>query len=459
MTSGGGRVELESVVVGPSPILNADVNEVVFFSDGEPNHHLQNDGDVDDDGNEQDQIDEAADEITAIETDGVGPDQAFNIDAFGANVTGNLTATIDGADADNDANAGAGDDDVVILSDGGVDIASVSAWSNAVIDVANLVDANDSGDGVGSDGSPDAELNGTEVLRFDFGPGTDYDGVGDYTTLGFNGPAITSATFTLDDNNGGGDTTFAWTVHFVGGGSEAGSQVVTNDEGVTITATLPANIGKTIDYIEFNVTSGQGRVDLQSVVLAEPPAMQILDQIDTGGDADNITTNDGLGDVLAPLLQSIAGSDAVLGDPVPFDISALVDFGTDGANSGGGLHSDDFPRAALGGGIVSNGLPVWIVSDGTTLTGFVNDGVGGNEFNDGSDTEVFTLVLNPDGTGTFTLIEGVSDGGVDETVHLEFGQFVTATDRDFDRITLLQDDICFIVPKTEPAAGDADAQR
>jgi T1SS-143 domain-containing protein len=419
VTGGTGRVDLESVTVGNGPIPSADVNQVIFFSDGEPNRQLENDGDVDDTGT-QNAVDEAQDEIEAIENAG------FTIEAFGANVTGSLTATIDASDGDNDANLGAGDDDVVILSDNGVAIALVSAWSNSTIDVANLVDANDSSDGIGSDGFPDENLNGTEVLRFDFGPGSDYDNAGNFTTLGFNGPNVTSATFTFDDNNGGGDTVFAWTIHFVGGGTQTGSRTVTNDENETLTGT-GANAGKFIDYIEFNVTSGQGRIDLQSVGLGEPIGQHILDQIDSN-DAQNITDDEGLGDAYAPLIASLGGGGSGGGSAsASAELSTIVASGAD-ENVTFSFKTDVTPL--LNQNLKSGGIALFytvaVNPNGDDIIA-ATKGQGG--------PVVFTLTLEQDGTATFNLVGNLDHGGED-FLEIEFDGMIVAVDHDGDPVAV-----------------------
>ena len=127
-----------------------------------------------------------------------------------------------------------GDDDntaYVLTDNNGVRIAVVSAWEPFASNQLDDVDSNSDGFGVNDDDDLDQT---DEMLRFDFGAFTDFDGAGDFgragEAVGFRGSEVTSATFTLDDNNGSGDTVFAWTIYFVGGGSESGSQTVTNDE-------------------------------------------------------------------------------------------------------------------------------------------------------------------------------------------------------------------------------------
>ena len=152
--------------------------------------------------------------------------------------------------------------------------------------------------------------------------------------------------------------------------------------------------------------------------------------------------------IIAGLGSGGGGGGGGLGVPVPFDLSSLLDFGTDGPNTGGGFALKTFAPQLLGGGILSDSLPVWIDSNGTILTGFINDGAGGaNGTRDIDDTVVFTLTLNPDGTGTFVINQGLEDAVEDGEVHLDLGHFVTATDGDYDAVTLAPSDLCFIVPE------------
>ncbi|SIP97922.1 T1SS-143 domain-containing protein [Rhizobium sp. RU33A] len=81
---GYGDVDLQSVTTlatQPGTLPNADVNQLIFLSDGEPN--MTNNGNA----NVSQAIAAIQNELTAIKTDGdtTGPDQAFKIEAFGIN--------------------------------------------------------------------------------------------------------------------------------------------------------------------------------------------------------------------------------------------------------------------------------------------------------------------------------------------------------------------------------------
>ncbi|QLF71649.1 VWA domain-containing protein (plasmid) [Peteryoungia desertarenae] len=86
VTSGRGDVDLDSVETAPVPpgtIPNADINKLIFISDGEPN--MTNDND---DVSANEAISAIGNEVTAIETAGNRGqlDQKFTIEAFGIKV-------------------------------------------------------------------------------------------------------------------------------------------------------------------------------------------------------------------------------------------------------------------------------------------------------------------------------------------------------------------------------------
>ena len=111
----------------------------------------------------------------------------------------------------------------------------------------------DLSDGWGVQGGTQRGRQYGQVLRFDFGSFNNF-GVANYTYGQLAGVDVLSATFTLDDNNGGGNTNFGYTIHFVGGATQSGSTIVNNVEtNVTLTGT-GGNAGALIDYIEFTVT-------------------------------------------------------------------------------------------------------------------------------------------------------------------------------------------------------------
>ena len=79
--------------------------------------------------------------------------------------------------------------------------------------------------------------------------------------MGFDGPAVTSATFLLSNPDNNDDADFEWTIHFVGGGRNGlGSDGQRRRHGDD--RRHDGNAGTEIAYIEFGVTAGEGRVEL-----------------------------------------------------------------------------------------------------------------------------------------------------------------------------------------------------
>ncbi|MGH8680798.1 MAG: VWA domain-containing protein, partial [Burkholderiales bacterium] len=320
------------------PLATANVNKLLFISDGLPNRAFSGNG-----TSTVDTVDEAGalghltgsgfdgdtvSEINVIETDSDGPgaDIAFPIEAVGIALGGADITTSD--DSGNDVNAAGGgenNDDGVLLGNGSTTIALVSGWASSGLTLADIVDANGDTGGIGVEGgASDAELDPGEVLRVDFGPGADYDGAGtNYSTLGFNGPNITSATFNLM-NFGAGSHVVNYRVFYTDATSEAVTPVGFSVDDFNDVVIL-ADPGKFIDYIEFTIPGGEesGEIDLDSVVLADPPALAVLDQVEGAPAgpphvADNITTAEELSDIIGELAGSTtvataAGSDVING--------------------------------------------------------------------------------------------------------------------------------------------------
>ncbi|WP_432288653.1 tandem-95 repeat protein (plasmid) [Aminobacter sp. BA135] len=124
---------------------------------------------------------------------------------------------------------------------------------------------------------------------------------------------------------------------------------------------------------------------------------------------------------------------------------SLVDFGQDGPHptKAFGLVTQATP---VDSGFNSKGGDVVIVSDGTTLTGYVNVG-GGAGFDAGTDRAVFTLVVGGDGSYVFTLIDQIDHPALtgqpgDDAENLltnsgiDLSSFVVAMDGDGDTIGL-----------------------
>ncbi|HWP25070.1 MAG TPA: VWA domain-containing protein [Xanthobacteraceae bacterium] len=321
---------------GDDPLNVAGVkNHLLFVSDGEPNRVLQGDGTTvveavstigalrslngtyDPPGTASDDTDS---EIEAI----LGAD--YKIDAVGIDVG---IFTIDGSDdTNNDVNTlgGSGnDDDGVFLFSGSTTIALVSGWSSTSLASTSIVDANGGTGGIGvQGGASSSTLDAGEVLRFDFGPGTDYDGAGPYTTLGFNGPEVTSATFVMR-SFGAGSHSINYQVFYTD--STSGPVTPFNFTGSTSpNLVINAPAGKSIDYIAFIGQAGNsGLVDLESVQSPDTPALLVLDDVEDGiigptggGAATNATSPTDLNGLISTLggstvIPTAAGSDVIVG--------------------------------------------------------------------------------------------------------------------------------------------------
>ena len=326
-----GDVDLQSIVTMPATpgtLPNADVNSLIFISDGNPNTANDDNGAAISVGaqtaiNHILGIADGSNEVGNTETDGDGPglDQAFTIEAFhvgSPTTTLNVNNLISSYDAN--SNGGSGNTDTArIIGNGSTQIALVSGWTAPGTANSQLQDVEGSnGDGIDDGWGIDNEnVESPELLRFDFGSFNSF-GVTNFTSGGFSGVPVTSATFTLDDNNGSGTTTFNYTIHFVGGATQTGSNTINGSTDVTLNGT-GGNAGAQIAYIEFTVSGGgaSGDIDLQSVV-TPAPGLALLDQVEgTGGDADSITAPGDLANSLSALIASLAGTPGNDGDCGP----------------------------------------------------------------------------------------------------------------------------------------------
>ena len=157
-----------------------------------------------------------------------------------------------------------------------------------------------------------------------------------------------------------------------------------------------------------------------------------------------------------PLLPSeLVGTGSAVAIGAAGALNALVDFGADGPGALG-FHLVT-PGAPVDSGLTSQGAHVLIVSDGTTLHGYVESGNGAG-FAVG-DREVFTLTVASDGSYVFTLKDQLDHPSLDNlpgdntenllAAPLDLSSFVVATDGDGDSVSLgsgtfliqVQDDI------------------
>ncbi|THV21034.1 DUF5801 repeats-in-toxin domain-containing protein [Peteryoungia ipomoeae] len=331
----------------------------------------------------------------------------------------------------------------------------------------------------------------TEVLRFDFGTFNDFDNDGAYHNReSFNGVPVTSATFNLDRQASSGVTNFEYTAYFVDGSlAQTGSLPVSGHDAPLTIVGLDGNAGKQIAYIEFRVTSGRGDVDLDTVQTAPVPPGTIPDAdvnqlifISDGlpnravgdnnatpieamdaikeeleaivqqgnrpgdqafeieafavGSAPNLTvlgqvengTAQDLKDTtlvkeFADLIDSLGGVEGSQTGtaPVAFNIGSLVTVGADQPIAFTLKDTSASVEALRAEGLKYGGNDLDYEIEGNTVTAKVGS------------TVVFTLVLQANGQGTFTLNKPV-DGPGDKVI--DFSTLIQAEDRDGDAVSL-----------------------
>jgi len=128
------------------------------------------------------------------------------------------------------------------------------------------------------------------------------------------------------------------------------------------------------------------------------------------------------------------------------DLSGLI---ADGADEPAGFALKTFDALDFGAITAFGGQQVRIISDGTTLTAFVDTGNAPGDL-DAGDTEVFTLTLSPQGEAVFTLLEEL-DHNLGPQLDLDFGPLIDVTDTDGDTIPLNSGD--YVVTVNSPAGG------
>ncbi|MER9788668.1 DUF5801 repeats-in-toxin domain-containing protein, partial [Mesorhizobium sp. M0162] len=166
-------------------------------------------------------------------------------------------------------------------------------------------------------------------------------------------------------------------------------------------------------------------------------------QVTANVDEDGLHNSQSTGNADNPQLDGeVTGTNSAVAIGAAGALNAIVDFGSDGPNatSAFGLVTQTTPSDS---GFDSKGGNVLIVSDGTTLTGYVDVGAGAG-YQAGTDRPVFTLTVGADGSYVFTLIDQIdhptlpgdstentlANGGID------LSAFVVAKDGDGDTIGL-----------------------
>ncbi|MER9035636.1 VCBS domain-containing protein, partial [Mesorhizobium sp. M0924] len=175
------------------------------------------------------------------------------------------------------------------------------------------------------------------------------------------------------------------------------------------------------------------------------PKVTGIAQVTANVDEDGLHNSQSTGnaDNLQP--GEVTGTNSAVAIGAAGALNAIVDFGSDGPNASSafGLVTQTTPSDS---GFDSKGGNVLIVSDGTTLTGYVDVGAGAG-YQAGTDRPVFTLTVGADGSYVFTLIDQIdhptldtlpgdntentlANGGID------LSAFVVAMDGDGDTIGL-----------------------
>lgn len=349
--------------------------------------------------------------------------------------------------------------------------------------------------GAGND--TETQLEANEMLRFDFGMFDNYGVDAFDDGSGFEGVPVTSATFNLDDNRQGSDpTVFNYKIVFIDGSVETGSRDVNNGATtLVLTGTQQQNVGKQIAYVEFTTTeNGLGDVELRSVATAaQPPGAianahvnevifisdgkpnrtnsdsgadvdDVLEEIQneiraietdgdgtvgreqaftinafgvgagpgelavlaavegTNGSSSNLTPGSSLSQQMKGVLDSLAATPGASTPSVGgFNIGTLVKVGADEAIKFTLKDTPSSLNALTAEGLKYGGVALDYEIEGNTVTAKVGS------------TVVFTLLLQANGQGTFTLNKPV-DGPGDKVI--DFSSLIQAEDRDGDAVSL-----------------------
>jgi T1SS-143 domain-containing protein len=242
------------------------------------------------------------------------------------------------------------------------------------------------------------------------------------------------------------------------GGGEQGAASL----GVTLTATITDGDNDTATSSATILIAGNG--ESSSIVFQDDGPVLVGDKVVIA-----VVDEDGLPghNVDAGRPGEVAGTGSAVATG---SLASLVDFGTDGAGANA-FHLATLV-APVDTGLTSKGGHVLIVSDGTTLHGYVESG-NGSGFTAG-DREIFTLTVGPDGSYTFTLKDQVDHPTLNNAAGdnsenplaatLDLSSFIVATDGDGDFVNLasgtfkvdVQDDIPVLTSGTVSIVVDED---
>ena len=390
-------------------------------------------------------------QITDIDSDNLGTDGDIGAPIMGE--FGTLTINADGTYSYvPNASVPSGSEDVFTyeLTDADGDVTTATLTFNFDGD-ANaptagvteaLADEDDLAAGIGDDANGDNDSFGlTGTLTHDYG----LDGAGSITLLG--GSEVVNG------------VTYTYTV----GTDINGDQVLTANDGSqdVFTLTLTDDVAGTYEIELLASVDHLGTNPGFEDDLLFSLGYQVKDSDDTTVDGtfeftvdDDIPVEvEGALPVVAvdedELTGGITDNDAVGTVSTDGDVSSLVDFGADQPGEFG-LFTDTSGLAAQG--LESNGILLTYNVSGNTLTATAGDG----------GPEVFTLVMNTDGTFTFTLQDQIDhpnmNGDDNEILFFDVGSIISASDSDGDTIGFDQPIIVRIEDDVPEVMDDAQSQ-
>ena len=242
--------------------------------------------------------------------------------------------------------------------------------------------------------------------------------------------------------------------HLIDGDNSLGEHNDTLDLSGLITATV------TITDADGDTASGGAVIGGNITFYDDGPSVQ------AGAHINAVVDEDGLAgaNLDAGRPGEVAGTDSATASGGPAALNALVNFGADGAHPTEAF-SLKIQSLPVNSNFNSKGESILIVSDGTTLHGYVEtgDAVGFSS----ADREVFTFTVGSDGSYTFTLKDQIDhpalDGGLGDNAEnflgtpLDLSGYIVAKDGDGDTVPLgtgtftvnVQDDIP-VVPAGTP---------
>ncbi|TGQ38661.1 VCBS domain-containing protein, partial [Mesorhizobium sp. M00.F.Ca.ET.216.01.1.1] len=410
-------------------------------------------------------------------------------DGDGDTVTGNATVNL----IDGNGSAFSFDDDgpslTVSANEGAAGLLSVELDETVGADRYNGSETEDAGGNANTDDAGpglaqvSTAVSGGLTNLFTIGGSYGSDGPGTVSaTLSFSGIPVGGLATNLTATDGGAITLFLEGSVIVGRDAQ-GDQVLTIQiVGAPGAEQLQTTLYEALDHgadgnnfdseLNLSLTDG-GTVQLQYEVtrqdgdgdtITETATVNLIDgrgsafsfdddgptangaaQITASVDEDGLHNIQSTGNVDNPQPDGeVTGTNSAVAIGAAGALNALVDFGSDGPTATAfSLVTQATPSDS---GFDSKGGDVLIVSDGTTLTGYVDVG-GGTGYQAGTDRAVFTLTVGADGSYVFTLIDQIDHPTLDTIAGddtentlanggIDLSSFVVATDGDGDTIGL-----------------------